>query len=99
MIDLTPLMNALITIIAAVLLRYVVPWLNSKTTAQEREDLLVWVDIAVRAAQQLLYHANGSERLEYVMDYLEDKGFDVDDASVRNAIEAAVLELHHSLEA
>ena len=46
----------------------------------------------------MFYQASGSERLEYVLDYLEAKGFDVDDQSVRNAIEAAVLELHQSLE-
>lgn len=98
MVDLTPVMNAIITILAALAVRYLVPWISEHTTAKKREDLLVWVDIAVRAAQQMFYQASGSERLEYVLDYLEAKGFDVDDQSVRNAIEAAVLELHQSLE-
>ena len=98
MIDLTPVMNAIIAILAALAVRYLVPCISAHTTEKRREDLLVWVDIAVRAAQQMFYQANGSERLEYVLDYLEDKGFDVDDQSVRNAIEAAVLELHQSLE-
>lgn len=98
MVDLTPVLNAIITILAALAVRYLAPWISAHTTAKKREDMLVWVDIAVRAAQQMFYQASGSERLDYVLSYLEDKGFDVNDQSVRNAIEAAVLELHQSLE-
>lgn len=97
MIDITPVINALIALLAAVATAYLVPWLKSKTTAQEREDLLVWVDIAVAAAQQLFHKLDGSERLEYALSMLEEKGFDVNDAVVRDAVEAAVLKLHQQM--
>ena len=99
MIDLTPIINAIIAVLGALALRYVVPWLKARTTAAQREDMLVWAEIAVAAAQQLLYQADGEARLEYVMQYMAQKGFDVDDGAVRNAVEAAVLKLHQSLEA
>ena len=98
MIDFTPVIDFAIALIAAVIARYLIPWIKAKTTERNREDLLAWVEIAVMAAQQMFYQMRGSERLEYVLDFLEDRGFDVDDAAVRNAIEAAVLELHQSLE-
>ena len=97
MIDLTPVLNAIIAVLAAVALKYLIPWIQGKTTAQQREDMLVWVDIAVHAAQQLFHEAEGATRLKYAMDLLESKGFDVDDVALRDAIEAAVLKLHHSL--
>lgn len=97
MIDLTPLINAIIAVLAAFLACYVIPWIKAKTTAQEREDLLVWVDIAVAAAQQLYYQADGKKRLEYALELLESKGFEIDD-TVTDAVEAAVLRLHQELE-
>lgn len=97
MIDLTPIINAVIAVLAAIVVRYLVPWIKAKTTEKEREDLLVWVDIAVTAAQQLFYQADGSIRLNYALNLLRDEGFNVDDKSVRDAVEAAVLKLHQGM--
>ena len=98
MVDFTPAIDFAIALIMSVIARYLIPWIKAKTTERNREDLLAWVDIAVMAAQQMFYQMRGSERLEYVLDFLEDKGFNIDDASVRNAIEAAVFTLHQSME-
>lgn len=98
MMNLTPIINAFIGVLVAFLLAYVIPWIKAKTTAKEREDLLVWVDIAVAAAQQLYYQQDGAKRLAYALDLLECKGFEIDD-TVIDAVEAAVLKLHHSLKA
>ena len=50
MTDLTPIFNAVIALLAALVTAFVIPWLKRKTSAQEREDLLRWVEIAVAAA-------------------------------------------------
>lgn len=97
MIDLTPIIKTVIVILVGVALRYFVPWIQARTTKEQREDLLAWADIAVRAAQQLYYQKDGAYRLEYALEVLEGKGFDIDDAAVRDAIEAAVLKLHSEL--
>lgn len=97
MIDLTPIINVAITILAGIALRYLVPWLREKTTAKQREDMLVWVDIAVQAAQQLYYQADGKARLDHAMYVLNEAGFDINDTTLRNAVEAAVLKLHQGL--
>jgi quinol-cytochrome oxidoreductase complex cytochrome b subunit len=38
MIDITPVINAVIAIIAAVITAFLVPWIKSKTTEQQRKE-------------------------------------------------------------
>jgi hypothetical protein len=97
MIDLTPLMNAITAVLAAVIVAYVIPWIKSKKTAEETKDLVAWADIAVAAAQQLFYQFDGETRLEHALGVMREAGFDVDTIEVRNAVEAAVLRLHSAL--
>lgn len=96
MIDLTPIYNAVIALAAACVSAFVIPWLKRKTDEQEREELLRWVEIAVAAAQQLYHQAEGSKRLAYALEFLEDKGYTIDD-SVIDTVEAAVLKLHEEM--
>lgn len=99
MTDLTPMINAFITLFAALITAFVIPWIRRNTSAKDREELLKWVEIAVAAAQQLYHQLDGAQRKEYVRNYLNTKGYDVSDKDVDNAIEAAVLKLHRELEA
>ena len=99
MTDLTPIINAAIALIAALISAFVIPWLKGKTSEQDREELLKWVEIAVAAAQQLYHQLEGAERKQYVRAFLASKGYDVKEHEVDNAIEAAVLKLHRELEA
>lgn len=98
MIDLTPVVNAAILLIAALITAFVIPWLKRKTTAQDREEMLKWVEIAVAAAQQLYHNLDGAARKQYVLDFLAEKGYCLDDKEIDNAVEAAVLKLHKELE-
>lgn len=98
MIDLTPLINAAIAVVATAATVFLIPWLKRKTNEQDRAELLAWAEIAVAAAQQLYYHKDGADRKAYVLDFLAGKGYDVDSMEVDAAIEAAVLALHQALE-
>lgn len=60
--------------------------------------MMRWIEIAVMAAQQMYHGLNGSERKEYVQQFLLSKGYDISSKEVDNAIEAAVLKLHKELE-
>lgn len=94
-IDVTAIVNAVIALIAAIVTAFVVPWIKSKTTSQQREDLIAWVKIAVSAAEQIYRgEKRGEEKKQYVLDFLEDNGFSIDDDSVNAAIEAAVKQLN-----
>ena len=96
--DLTSVLEGVIALAVSVLTVFVLPWISGKITAQEREELLGWVDIAVAAAQQLYYQLDGEARLNYALALLEEKGYDIDDGAVVDAVEAAVLKLHRELE-
>lgn len=96
--DLTPVLNAAIALLAALISAFAIPWLRSRTSGQEREALLKWAEIAVAAAQQLYYTLDGEQRKEFVKDFLRDRGYDVSREEVDSAIEAAVLKLHRELE-
>lgn len=98
MTDITGIVEAVIALAVAVVTAFVIPWISGKTTAQEREELLSWADIAVAAAQQLYHQCSGSQRLDYALAFLEEKGFDIDDGIVVDAVEAAVLKLHRAWE-
>lgn len=96
--ELTDIICAVITLLAAIRTATVVPWLKEKMSVQERNELFKWVEIAVMAAQQLYHNLDGNMRKEYVVRFLESKGYDVDTQEVDSAIEAAVLKLHQQLE-
>lgn len=98
MTDLTPVCNAFLALLAAIITAFVIPWIKNRTSAQDREAMLVWVDIAVAAAEQLYHNLNGAERKAYVLDFLAGKGYSINDQALNSAIEAAVLRLHKSLE-
>lgn len=88
-IDLTPILQAIIALLATIITVKVIPWIKSKTTTQQQILLEATVDILVRAAEQIYGAGTGPEKMQYVKDELELRGFTVDVA----AIEAAVREL------
>ncbi len=95
MVDLTPLINALIAVVAVVITAYVIPWVKSQTTEKQREEINAWIKIAVQAAEQTFRgDGRGAEKKQYVLDYLNNKGFKLDISSIDRMVEAAVLELN-----
>lgn len=95
MIDITAIINALVALIAAIITVFVVPYVKSKTTAQQREELVAWTKIAVSAAEQMYKgDKRGAEKKQYVLDFLAEHGFSVNEEAVNAAIEAAVKQLN-----
>ena len=93
-IDLTMIANAIIALAAAIITTYIIPWIKSKMTDEQRRDVLAWVDVAVKAAEQIYKGpGRGAEKKRFVLKYLKDKGYTLDDKSVELALEAAVKEI------
>ena len=90
-IDITPIVNAALALIGAGVSVFLIPWLKKQTTEAQRKELTAWVKIGVAAAEQLYV---GEEKKQYVLDFLKQKGFKVDEESVVNAIEAIVKQLN-----
>lgn len=95
MTDLTPIVNAVITLIAAIVTTFLIPWIKSKIDAAKLAQIIEWVGIAVRAAEQIYNESGmGEKKKQYVLDFLADKGFTLDPNSINAMIEAAVKELN-----
>lgn len=95
MIDITPVINAVIALLAAGVSVFLIPWIKSKTTDAQRKELLEWVKIGVAAAEQLYKgQGRGEEKKKYVLEFLASMGFTVDEEAVNAAIEAAVNQLN-----
>lgn len=93
--NITVIINAVIALIAAVVSTFLIPWIRSKTTSQQREDLVAWVKIAVAAAEQIYKGSGrGEDKKKYVLDFLAQSGFTIDMDCVNAAIEAAVKQLN-----
>ena len=93
-IDLTPLFQAIIALLAALITSRVIPYIKSRTTRQQQENLQAAVKIAVYAAEQIFGGGQGAEKLRYVRERLNEAGFDVDGPLVAEAIEKAVREMN-----
>lgn len=95
MIDITPIINAVIALAAAGVTVFLIPWIKSKTTDEQRKELLEWVKIGVAAAEQLYKgQGRGEEKKKYVLEFLASMGFTVDEEAINAAIEAAVNQLN-----
>lgn len=88
MIDLTPIIQAIIALLAAIVTYKVIPWIKARTTNEQQSMLRAAITTAVFAAEQLYGAGAGAEKMDFAIEYLRKKGFDVD----RVEIEAAVGE-------
>ena len=94
-IDITPIVNAALALIGAGVSVFLIPWLKKQTTEAQRKELTARVKIGVAAAEQLYVgQGRGEEKKQYVLEFLKSKGFDLNEESVNNAIEAAVKQLN-----
>ena len=94
MIDLTPIANAIIALIAALVSAFLIPYLKSKISAAQLAELQKWAIIAVEAAEMIYKGAGrGTEKKEHVWNFLASKGYSLDTDSLDKIIESAVLNL------
>ena len=102
MIDLTPIINAAIVLLAGIITafvlpwvkEYVLPWIAANTTEKQRNVLCGLYKTAVYAAEQIYGSGYGRDKLEYAKNYIRDKGYTVD----YDLIEATVREHFGHLE-
>jgi hypothetical protein len=95
--DLTTVINAVLALASALITAFLIPWLKTKITEAQAKRLSEVISTCVAAAEQLYGPGTGEDKLAYVYDCLEERGYKVDRESVRSevraAIEAAVYEL------
>ena len=92
MVDLTPLLQAVIALIASIITLKVIPWIKARTTAQQQVLLRSTTEILVRAAEQLYGSGKGQEKLKYVEAELARRGYQVDTAAIEASVRSMNLE-------
>lgn len=88
-IDLTPIVQVVVALLATIITVKVVPWLKAKLTAEQYATLTAVTKTLVYAAEQIYGAGGGEAKIDYVMRQLANKGYTVDIAT----IEAQVREL------
>ena len=89
MIDLTPILQAVIALLAALVTYRLIPWIKARTNESQYAHFTALVQTLVFAAEKLYDVGDIKDKLGYVCDQLKIRGYDID----RAAIEAAGKEL------
>lgn len=92
-IDLTPVFQSVIALLAALVTYKFIPWIRSKVTEQQFANLEAAARVAVYAAEQIFKSGDNSKKLDYAVDRVIKAGFDLDLDTIRAAVEQAVYEL------
>lgn len=93
--DITPIIQAAIALIAVLISVFVIPYIKSKTTVAQRQELTGWISVAVSAAEQLFIGSGrGKEKKQYVLKMLQTYGYTVNFKKIDLLIEAEVYKLN-----
>ena len=96
MYDITPIINAVIALFAAIVTAVIIPYIKSRTSETQLRKTLEWARIAVSAAEQIYGAGGGEQKFEYAARWLRDRGIGVDIYELRAYIEDAVHEMNSS---
>lgn len=94
MVNITAIIEAVIALILALVTTFLIPWIRTKIDADRLAEINKWVKIAVQAAEMIYKEAGAGElKKNYVLGFLETKGFTYDADVINTLIESAVLEM------
>ena len=96
-IDLTPICEAIIALLAAVITMYLIPWIKARTNAQQQSYIHAAVKVAVYAAEKLYGAGNGEKKLAYAQQVLrDDYNISLDAGKLRSAVNAAIKKMEQA---
>ncbi|MCL2033828.1 MAG: phage holin family protein [Oscillospiraceae bacterium] len=99
MIESTPIFEAVISLIAAIIAYKVIPYIQIKTTAEQQARMKMWAQIGVNAAEQIYSgKKTGKLKKSYVEDFLAGQGFHLDEVTLDALIESEVHQLWENIE-
>lgn len=97
-VNITPIVVALIGLLSAIITTVLVPYFKSKTTAEQRNNIYFWVKTAVEAAEKIFNQSGqGQAKKEYVKQFLAEHGILLDEDQLDVVIESAVLQMQNAL--
>ena len=93
-IDLTPLAEALIAVLALIITTYLIPWIKSKTNSEQQAHIRACVQVAVYAAEKFYGAGEGDKKLDYAEKVLrEDFGIVLDLNKLEAMIDAEIKKM------
>ena len=93
-INLTPIIQAIIALLAALITYKLIPWIKARTTSEQQALLKATIKTMVFAAEQLYGAKNGSEKLDWVIYQLSQRGYSVDRSEIEAIIKENTSALH-----
>ena len=83
MTDITPIIEAVFALLAAIITAVVIPYIKNRTTAQQQAEINAWVRI--------------EEKKAFVLEWLKSHGVTVDMEKLDALIESAVYDMNNGL--
>lgn len=93
-INLTPIIQALIALLASLITYKLIPWIKARTTLEQQTMLRATIKTLVFAAEQIYDAGEGAKKLEWVCTQLESKGYSADRVEIEAAIKENLEALH-----
>lgn len=93
MIDLTPLVEALMALAVTAITVFFIPWLRERYGNETLEKAKNWVQIAVYAAEKAYGAGNGDLKLAYAEEVLAQHKIKLDTATIKELIDAEIKKM------
>lgn len=96
MIDLTPIMEALIGLAVTAITVFLIPWLKERYGNETLEKTRNWVQVAVYAAEKLYGAGNGDQKLEYAEAFLAQHKIKLDTSELIAMVNAEIKKMEQA---
>lgn len=92
--QITQIILALIGLVGTIIGGVLIPYIRTKTTKTQRENVYAIIKLAVQAAEQIFNKGGqGIEKYDYVVKYIKNMGVKISEKDLKVLIESAVKEL------
>lgn len=91
------ILKIVLSVVAALITAYLIPYIKSQTKTKQQEELLAMVDVAVKAAEQSIKNGQTKklEATEFVTKWLNERGIKITEDQLDKLIEAAVYTMNN----
>lgn len=96
MVDFTPLVQAIITLAAAAITVFLIPWLKERYGNEALEKARSWVQIAVYAAEKMYGAGHGDDKLAYAEQVLAQHKIKLDFDTLKAMVDAEIKKMEQA---
>lgn len=96
MLDLTPLLEAVISLAITAITAFLIPWIRNKYGTETLNKAKSFVEVAVYAAEKAYGAGNGEKKLAYVENYLAQKKIRLDFNTLKVLVDAQIKKMEQA---